>query len=62
MPIPSLIGQQFGKGYLSMEDIPIAGMVDSRTEILKAYLVRNPDKPYFGSILAVIRHKDRFSF
>ena len=60
MSIPGLIEQQFGEGYLGMEDVPVAKMVDSKTEILKAFLGRNPDKPYFGSILTVVRHDSRF--
>lgn len=60
MSIPGLIEQQFGEGYLGMEDVPAAKMVDSKTEILKAFLGRNPDKPYFGSILTVVRHGSRF--
>ena len=60
MSIPGLIEQQFGEGYLGMEDVPVARMVDSKTEILKAFLGRNPDKPYLGSILTVVRHDSRF--
>ena len=60
MSIPGLIEQQFGEGYLGKEDVPVAKMVDSKTEILKAFLGRNPDKPSFGSILSVVRLDRRF--
>lgn len=60
MSIPDLIEQRFGKSYLGMEEIPIAGRVDVETEILKAYLGKGPGCPFFGDILVVIRCEERF--
>lgn len=46
--------------YLLMRAIPVTGPVDEDTELIRAYLGEDPDAPYFGQILAVLRHKDRF--
>lgn len=58
--IRDLIERRFTEGYLGMERIAATGKITDDTEILKAYLGVLPDKPYFGDILAVIRHDDRF--
>lgn len=58
--IRDLIERRFTEGCLGMERIAATGKITDDTEILKAYLGVLPDKPYFGNILAVIRHGGRF--
>lgn len=58
--IRDLIDRRFTESYLGMEHIAATGKITDDTEILKAYLGVLPDKPYFGDILAVMRHGGRF--
>lgn len=58
--IQDLIDRRFTESYLGMERIAATGKITDDTEILKAYLGVLPDRPYFGDILAVMRHGGRF--
>lgn len=58
--IQDLIDRRFTESYLGMERIDAATKITDETEILKAYLGARPDRPYFGDILAVMRHGGRF--
>lgn len=58
--IRDLIERRFTENYLGMERIAAVKKITDKTEILKAYLGVLPDRPYFGNILAVIRHGGRF--
>ena len=58
--IQDLSDRRFTENYLGMERIDAATKITDETEILKAYLGVLPDRPYFGDILAVMRHGGRF--
>lgn len=58
--LQDLIDQRFTESYLGMERIAAVKQITDKTEILKAYLGVLPDRPYFGDILAVMRHGGRF--
>lgn len=58
--IQDLIDRRFTESYLDMERIAAVKKITDETEILKAYLGVLPDRPYFGDILAVMRHSGRF--
>lgn len=58
--LQNLIDLRFTENYLDMEGIAATGKITDETAILKAYLGVLPDRPYFGDILAVMRHGDRF--
>lgn len=58
--IQDLIDRRFTESYLGMKRIAAATKITDETEILKTYLGVLPDRPYFGDILAVMRHGGRF--
>lgn len=60
MNILELIEQQYRPGYLGARELPVTGPVQEDVEIIRAYLCDDPDKPFFGDIIAVIEAHGRY--
>ena len=58
--IHQLVAERYPDGHLGMETVPVSGDAGHGASVIRTFLGTDPAGPFYGVMIAVLRHGDRY--